>query len=118
VFSAANDPAGVGAALAALRILRCEPERRERLRANGELLRRALAEAGAAPLPGRGAVLAVPVGGEDQLTGIAWRLAFEAGVYTNAVVHPAVPRGQGVLRLSVMATHTAEPADVVSQAVA
>jgi 8-amino-7-oxononanoate synthase len=26
----------------------------------------------------------------------------------NAVAYPAVPRGQGVLRLSVMATHTDE----------
>src|SRR4051812_44414863 len=52
VFSAANDPASVGAALAALRLLRSEPERRERLRGNGELLRAELAAAGAEPVPG------------------------------------------------------------------
>ena len=40
VFSAANDPASVGAALAALRILRSEPERMARTRENGALLRR------------------------------------------------------------------------------
>jgi 8-amino-7-oxononanoate synthase len=42
-------------------------------------------------------------------------------VYVNAVAYPAVPRGQGVLRLSVMATHTAEQlrytAEVVAAAV-
>ena len=107
VFSAANDPASVGAALAALRILRSEPERMARTRDNGELLRRALTEAGTPPLAGRGAVIAVPTG-EEAVTATAWRIAFDAGVYLNAVAYPAVPRGQGVLRLSVMATHTAE----------
>jgi 8-amino-7-oxononanoate synthase len=120
VFSAANDPASVGAALAALRILREEPERMLRTRENGALLRRALGEAGAAPLPGTGAVIAVPTGAEE-VTATAWRIAFDAGVYCNAVAHPAVPRGRGVLRLSVMATHTGEQlqraAEVVGTAV-
>jgi 8-amino-7-oxononanoate synthase len=120
VFSAANDPASVGAALAALRILRSEPERMQRTRENGELLRRSLAEAGVPPLPGRGAVIAVPTGGEE-VTAAAWRAAFDAGVYVNAVAYPAVARGRGVLRLSVMATHTDEQlrsaAEIVADAV-
>jgi 8-amino-7-oxononanoate synthase len=120
VFSAANDPASVGAALAALRLLRSEPERRERLRGNGELLRAELAAAGAEPVPGRGAVIAVPTG-DEEVTADAWRRAYDAGVYVNAVAYPAVPRGKGVLRLSVMATHTAEhlryAAEVVVDAV-
>src|SRR3954447_8717317 len=107
VFSAANDPASVAAALAALRVLRSEPERVTRLQDNCAVLRRVLTENGAAPLAGEGAVLAVPTG-EDDVTGPAWRTAFERGVYTNAVTYPAVPRGRGVLRLTVMATHTEE----------
>lgn len=120
VVSAANDPASVGAALAALGILRTEPERMARTRENGQLLRRALTAAGAAPLPGRGAVIAVPTG-EEELTVAAWRAAFDAGVYVNAVAYPAVPRGPGVLRLSVMSTHTGEQllaaGDIVAAAV-
>jgi 8-amino-7-oxononanoate synthase len=107
VFSASNDPAAVAAALASLRVLRREPERMQRLRDNGELLRRVLTECGAAPLPGRGAVIAVPTG-DDEVTRAAWAAAHDAGVYTNGVVYPAVPRGKGVLRLAVMATHTEE----------
>jgi 8-amino-7-oxononanoate synthase len=107
VFSAGNDPASVAAALAALRILRSEPERVVRLQDNCELLRQVLAEHGAAPITGEGAVIAVPTG-QDEVTGLAWRLSFEAGVYTNAVTYPAVPRGRGVLRLTLMATHTDE----------
>jgi 8-amino-7-oxononanoate synthase len=121
VFSAANDPASVAAALAALRVLRSEPERVARLQDNCALLRRVLEENGAAPLAGDGAVVAVPTG-VDEVTGPAWRAAFEGGVYTNAVTYPAVPRGRGVLRLTVMATHTAEQlrraGEVVAEAVA
>ena len=55
------------------------------------------------------------------MTAAAWKIAFDAGVYCNAVAYPAVPRGRGVLRLSVMATHTAEQlqraAEVVGAAV-
>ena len=90
VFSAANDPASVGAALAALRILRSEPERVARLQDNCALLRRVLTENGAAPIPGDGAVIAVPTGA-DEVTGPAWKRAFDAGVYTNAVAYPGRP---------------------------
>jgi 8-amino-7-oxononanoate synthase len=120
VFSAANDPASVGAALAALRILRSEPERMMRTRDNGALLRKALADAGVPPMPGKGAVLAV-LTGQEEATAAAWGTAFDAGVYCNAVAYPAVPRGKGVLRLSVMATHTDEQllraAEVIAAAV-
>jgi 8-amino-7-oxononanoate synthase len=64
-----------------------------------------LTENGTPPIPGAGAVLAVPTGA-DEVTGPAWKSAFEAGVYTNAVTYPAVPRGRGVLRLTLMATHS------------
>ena len=117
VFSAANDPASVAAALTALRILRAEPERVTRLQRNGALLRAALAEAGARPVPGSGAVIAVPTGAEE-VTAEAWRRAFDDGVYTNAVAYPAVPRGRGVLRLTVMATHTDEQLREAAQVVA
>ena len=117
VFSAANDPSAVAAALASLRILRREPERMQRLRANGDLLRRVLTEYGAAPLPGSGAVIAVPTG-DDEATLAAWGAAYRTGVYTNAVGYPAVPRGQGVLRLAVMATHTEEQLRLAGQLVA
>ncbi|SFD85915.1 aminotransferase class I/II-fold pyridoxal phosphate-dependent enzyme [Blastococcus tunisiensis] len=121
VFSAGNDPASVAAALAALRILRSEPERVVRLQDNCELLRQVLADHGAAPVSGEGAVIAVPTG-RDEVTGLAWRLAFDAGVYTNAVTYPAVPRGRGVLRLTLMATHTEEQlvraGELIAEAVA
>src|SRR4051812_44860038 len=105
VFSAAGDPAAVAAALASLRVLRREPERMQRLRHNGELLRRVLTECGAAPVPGTGAVIAVPTG-DDEATRAAWAAAHEAGGYTNPVAFPGVPRGRGGLRRAGRAAHT------------
>jgi 8-amino-7-oxononanoate synthase len=105
MFAAGNVPASVGAALAAVRVLREEPERPALVRSRAWVLRQELGEAGVPVLPSTGAVLAVPVGGEAD-TFDAWRAIFDEGVYTNAAVYPAVARGSGVLRLSVMATHT------------
>jgi len=35
-----------------------------------------------------------------------WKMLFEAGVYTNAVISPAVPSNSSRLRTSYIATHT------------
>nr|NIT56944.1 8-amino-7-oxononanoate synthase [Fodinibius sp.]NIV11882.1 8-amino-7-oxononanoate synthase [Fodinibius sp.]NIY25527.1 8-amino-7-oxononanoate synthase [Fodinibius sp.] len=41
---------------------------------------------------------------------------FEEGVYANAVVPPAVPKGQSLLRTSYMASHTDEHLDQILEA--
>jgi 7-keto-8-aminopelargonate synthetase-like enzyme len=46
-----------------------------------------------------------------EKTFIAWKMCMEAGLYTNAVVAPAVPPDQCLLRTSYMATHTDEQID-------
>ncbi len=43
--------------------------------------------------------------GEDWKAVLLWKALFDAGVYTNAALHPAVPLGGALLRTSVMATH-------------
>ncbi|MFN8594962.1 MAG: 8-amino-7-oxononanoate synthase, partial [Anaerolineae bacterium] len=43
----------------------------------------------------------------------AWKALFEAGIYTNAVIPPAVPPNKSLLRTSYMATHTEEQMDFV-----
>ena len=107
VFAASNVPASVGAALAALRVLRAEPERVARVRALGQSLRRMLWSRGVNALPGNGPIVAVPVG-SSSATVAAWRRTFDAGVYANLAFFPAVAKDEGLLRLSVMATHTEE----------
>ena len=43
--------------------------------------------------------------GEDYQAALLWKALFEAGVYTNVAMHPAVPPGGALLRTSLMATH-------------
>jgi 8-amino-7-oxononanoate synthase len=43
--------------------------------------------------------------GDDIKTAVLWRALYDAGIFVNVAVHPAVPPGGALLRLSVMATH-------------
>jgi 8-amino-7-oxononanoate synthase len=47
---------------------------------------------------------------------MAWKMLFEAGIYTNAVFSPAVPPSKSLLRTSYMATHTDAQLDFVLEA--
>src|SRR5690348_18480532 len=42
---------------------------------------------------------------DDWKAALLWKALYEAGVYVNVAVHPAVPPGGALLRTSVMATH-------------
>jgi len=55
---------------------------------------------------GGGATPIVPVlVGDDWKAALLWRALYDAGVYVNVALHPAVPPGGALLRTSVMATH-------------
>ena len=43
--------------------------------------------------------------GEDWQAVLLWKALFDAGLYTNVALHPAVPPGGALLRTSLMATH-------------
>jgi 8-amino-7-oxononanoate synthase len=43
--------------------------------------------------------------GDDWQAVLLWKALFDAGVYTNVAIHPAVPPGAALLRTSLMATH-------------
>jgi 8-amino-7-oxononanoate synthase len=114
IFSASAVPAAVGAALAALRVIRAEgPRLFERLLGNAEYLREGLRGLGLEVVePGTladGSVATTPVVpvvvGDDWQAVLLWKALFEAGVYTNVAIHPAVPPGGALLRTSLMATH-------------
>jgi 8-amino-7-oxononanoate synthase len=114
IFSASAVPAAVGAALGALRIVRSEgPELMARLLENAAYLRRGLRDLGLKVVdPGTlpdGTEATTPVVpvivGEDWRAVMLWKALFEAGVYTNVALHPAVPPGGALLRTSLMATH-------------
>src|SRR6478752_3154536 len=120
IFSASAVPAAVGAALAALRVIRDDgPALFEALLANAEYLREGLRALGLKVVePGTlpdGSVATTPVVpvvvGDDWQAVLLWKALFEAGVYTNVAIHPAVPPGGALLRTSLMATHEREHLD-------
>jgi 8-amino-7-oxononanoate synthase len=43
--------------------------------------------------------------GDDWNAAVLWKALYDAGVFVNTAVHPAVPPGGALLRTSVMATH-------------
>ena len=49
--------------------------------------------------------------GDDWQAVLMWRALYDAGVYVNVAIHPAVPPGGALLRTSVMATHEREQLD-------
>jgi 8-amino-7-oxononanoate synthase len=115
LFTAAGVPAAVGAALAALRIIRSEegPALFAQVLENAAYLNRGLHDLGfkvvePQPLPDGSTVVTaiVPVVvGDDWKAVLLWRALYDAGVFVNVALHPAVPPGGALLRTSVMATH-------------
>jgi 8-amino-7-oxononanoate synthase len=110
IFSASMPASNVAAVLAALDIMENEPERVDRLWEVTERMRTGLKAMGFRMGPSCTPIIPIIIGGMEQ-TFLAWKMCFEAGLYTNAVVAPAVPPDQCLLRTSYMATHTNEDID-------
>jgi 8-amino-7-oxononanoate synthase len=108
VFTTGTPPALAAATLEALRIVRDEPWRRERLRENARRLRDGLAALGH-PAPGLadGHVVPVRTGGAEATMRIGAALR-ERGFLVGAVRPPTVPPGGSRLRITLTAAHTAE----------
>ncbi len=115
VFSTAPSPATAATALKALEIVRTEPHRRERLRANADRLREGLRALGYA-VPGHlTPILPVMVGEPGQAVALS-RALEERGVLAPAIRPPTVPEGTSRLRVTAMATHTDADIDRALQA--
>ncbi len=112
IFSASLPAPNVAAALAALEVIEQEPERVERVNAIAERMRRGYRELGFKVGSSDTPIVPILIG--DQLKTLkTWKALFEAGVYTNVAIPPAVPPGESILRTSYMATHTDEQMDEV-----
>jgi 8-amino-7-oxononanoate synthase len=115
MFTASAVPAAMGAALGALAIIRSDegPELFRRVLDNARYLRRALTELGfCVSDPGGLDTPIVPVViGDDWQAVLMWKALYDAGVYVNVALYPAVQRGGALLRTSVSATHEREHLD-------
>jgi len=113
MFTASSSPASVATSIAALKVLKEQPERRAKLWANSERLFNGLRALGldtgtdvVSP------VIAVKM--PDELTTITkWNALFQAGVYVNMAVPPGTPNRLCLLRCSVSAAHTEAEIDQI-----
>ncbi|MGH7674085.1 MAG: aminotransferase class I/II-fold pyridoxal phosphate-dependent enzyme [Gemmatimonadales bacterium] len=111
IFTAALPPANTAGVLAALQVLRREPERRARLWENTRRFQEGVRSLGYDIGPTETPIVPVLIGPLDK-TFLFWRKLFDAGVFTNPVAPPAVPPSQCRLRTSLMATHTPQQIDM------
>ena len=107
IFTASMPPSSVAGALAALDILRDEPERRVRLWEHTNRMADGLRSLGFDIGATRTPVIPVVVG--DPIRAMTmWRALFDDGVFTHPIVPPAVPEHSCRLRVSLSAEHTNE----------
>jgi 8-amino-7-oxononanoate synthase len=112
IFSASMPPSACAAVLASIDILEQEPERRLTLWKNAARMKEGLRSLGFDTGGSETPIVPVVVG-DDLLTFEFWRQLYDNGVFTNAVVAPAVPPHASRIRTSYSATHTPEQLDFV-----
>jgi 8-amino-7-oxononanoate synthase len=117
MFSASLPPSNVAAALAALEVLETEPERVARVNEASARMRDRYREIGYDVGRSETPIVPIFVGAAVDAMGL-WKSVFDAGVYTNVAIPPAVPEGKSLLRTSYMATHTDEQLDEVVEVLA
>ncbi|MFC5905967.1 8-amino-7-oxononanoate synthase [Streptacidiphilus monticola] len=110
IFDTGLNPAAVGAALGALRLLREEPERAERAREVARLLSERLAAAGLAVSEPEAAVVSVRAPSPEAA--VAWAAACrDAGLAVGCFRPPSVPDGISRLRLTARGDLTGRQID-------
>jgi 8-amino-7-oxononanoate synthase len=112
IFSASIPPSNAAAALAALHVIIDEPERVQRLVDIGDFMRREYRRLGFDIGETVSPIIPIMIG-DDTRTITVWKTLFDAGVFVNPVLSPAVPEGHQLLRTSYMATHTDEQLEQV-----
>lgn len=110
LFSASMPPSSVAAAHTALDVLMEEPELVERVNANAKRLRDGLRKDGFDIGVSETPIVPIVIGDEVKMVSF-WRELLDRGVYANAVIWPAVGKGDAILRTSCMATHTEKHID-------
>jgi 8-amino-7-oxononanoate synthase len=107
IFTTALPPAVMAMAIAAIELVRKEPERREALRRNSRSLRTGLRALDYNVGDSAGQIVPLIVGDAGACMKLSGAL-LARGVFAQGIRPPTVPAGTSRLRITVMATHTAE----------
>jgi 8-amino-7-oxononanoate synthase len=110
IFSASMTPASAASALAAIEIIRSEPERIEKLWQNTHYAMAQLRNAGFEIGKTESPILPIYIR-DDMKTFQFSKMMADDGVFVNPVVSPAVRSNDSLIRFSLMATHSFEQID-------
>jgi 8-amino-7-oxononanoate synthase len=105
IFSASMTPASAAAVLAAIDIIKAEPERIDKLWDNTNYAMQRFRELGFETGHTESPIIPVYIRDNDKTFAFS-KMCFEAGVFINPVVSPAVPSEESLIRFSLMATHS------------
>ncbi len=105
IFSASMTPSSTATVLAALEVMKSEPERIDNLWELSRYSLNAFKQLGFNTGLAESPIIPLRMGDMDK-TLILTKLLLEAGIFVNPVVPPAVPKNDTLIRFSLIATHT------------
>lgn len=111
IFTASIAPAATASVLAAMKIMRSEPERQELLWSNTNYALQCYRDLGFEIGHTQSPIIPLFIRDADR-TFLATRMIFDAGVFVTPVVPPAVPSQDTLIRFAIMATHTHQQIDI------
>ncbi len=110
IFSASIAPSNAASVVAAIDIIEQEPERIEKLWKNTNHAKKRLIDIGFNTGKSETPIIPLFVGDELKTFKLTKTL-LDLGVFVNPVINPAVPKGDELIRFSLMATHTIDQID-------
>ena len=110
IFTTSLPPAVMAMAIAAVELIKHEPERRCVLRNNCARVREGLARLGYSLGDSRSQILPLMIGDANECIRLSDRL-LDRGVFAQGIRPPTVPPGTSRLRITLMATHTSDQID-------
>ena len=110
IFTTSLPPAVMAMSIAAIDLIKKEPERRQALRNNCQLLRSGLESLRYSLGTNQSQILPLMIGDATRCMKLSEEL-LQRGVFAQGIRPPTVPAGTSRLRITLMATHTCEHID-------
>ncbi len=117
IFSAALSPSQAACAMAALDIMKAEPEHLDRLWKNTKRYTEMLRSLGLDTWGTETPAVPIVLGSKEAVYRF-WKALLEKGVFTVMSVAPAVPPGKDLIRTAISSMHTDEQIDRIGDAMA